>query len=77
METKLTRWGNSLGVRIPKALAVEAELTEGSEISLSVRDGEVVISPRRHTLEALVAGITAENRHGETDLGLARGGEAW
>jgi antitoxin MazE len=77
METKVTKWGNSLGVRIPKAVAEQAELEDGSEILLSVRDGEVVIRPKRLTLEALVVQITPENRHAEADFGPARGGEAW
>jgi antitoxin component of MazEF toxin-antitoxin module len=33
--------------------------------------------PRRYSLAQLVAGITAENRHGEVDWGSAQGREEW
>jgi len=32
---------------------------------------------REYSLEELVAGITPENRHGETDWGQALGRESW
>ncbi|MGG3744960.1 AbrB/MazE/SpoVT family DNA-binding domain-containing protein [Paenibacillus chibensis] len=36
---QVQKWGNSLGVRIPKSLAVKVGLEEGSEIELDVEDG--------------------------------------
>jgi antitoxin MazE len=43
MRSKLVRIGNSRGVRIPKAMIDEAELTD--EVELHVVDGEIRISP--------------------------------
>jgi antitoxin MazE len=43
MRSKLVRIGNSRGVRIPKAMIEEAELTD--EVELRVVDGEIRISP--------------------------------
>ena len=36
-KSKVKRWGNSLGVVLPKALVEEAGLREGEEIEISVR----------------------------------------
>jgi antitoxin MazE len=80
MEAKVRRWGNSLGLRIPKALAEEAGIREDSEIDLSVRNGEIVIRPLRrtkHTLKDLLARVTEENKHKEIDFGPPVGKETW
>ncbi|GKT07005.1 AbrB/MazE/SpoVT family DNA-binding domain-containing protein [Desulforhabdus sp. TSK] len=41
MKTRLVRIGNSRGIRLPKALIIEAGLTD--EVELHVRDGAIVI----------------------------------
>lgn len=80
MHAKVQRWGNSLAVRIPKAFAKEVDLQEESPIEISVRERELVIAaspPPPLTLEALLAGITDENLHGEIETGPAVGNEVW
>ena len=80
MRTKVRKWGNSLGVRIPKAFAEEAAVGEGSTVDVSVADGRIVVTPlapRRYTLEKLLLDVTRENRHAEVDTGTPRGREAW
>ncbi len=79
-KTQLAKWGHSLAVRIPKAVAESARLREGDDVSLAVgRDGAVVIrtARRKYSLEELVSRITATNRHEETDWGPPAGIEAW
>ena len=34
MNSKVSRWGNSLGIRIPKQLAEAVKLQEGEEIEI-------------------------------------------
>lgn len=78
--TQIARWGNSLGLRLPKAVALEARLGEGDTVMVSVRDGAIVAAPARPTysLDALVAKMTRRNRHDETDWGSAPAGrELW
>ncbi len=60
MRTKVRKWGNSLGVRIPSGVAADAHLEEGAEVDVTVRDGELVIVPVL-SLTQLIAGITPEN----------------
>jgi len=78
MRTKVRKWGNSLGVRIPKAFAEEAAVREGSAVDVSVAEGRIVVTPvaaRRYTLETLLAGVTTENRHAAVATGRPRGRE--
>lgn len=78
--TQLAKWGNSLALRIPKALAEGAQLREGDPVSVSVAgDGALVIKTarRRYNLKRLVSRITVKNRHEETDWGQSVGKEIW
>ena len=80
MRTKIVKWGNSLGLRIPKSFAEEVQVSEGSTVDLGLENGLLVIrviEARSIALEDLLAGVTAENRHGEVDTGNAAGGEVW
>lgn len=78
--TQISKWGNSLAVRIPTAIAKEAELSEGDPLSVRVaEDGSIVIRParRRYKLEDLLEGMKPSQRHPETDWGPPRGREVW
>jgi antitoxin MazE len=79
MTTRIAKWGNSLGLRLPKSVTQEAQLDEGDKVDVSVRAGAIVIRPSRPTysLEELVSRITAANRHGESDWGAPQGRETW
>ena len=79
-ETTVSKWGNSLAIRIPQAIAKQASLSEGDCVALDLdRDGGIVLRPtrRRYELSELVARITAKNRHRETDWGQPQGEESW
>jgi antitoxin MazE len=41
----IKKWGNSLGMRLPAAVAKEAHLHLDQKVSLSVEQGRVIISP--------------------------------
>jgi antitoxin MazE len=77
--TQIAKWGNSLGVRLPKSVALEADIDAGDAVDVSVENGAIVIRPSRPTysLEELVGSITSRNRHGESDWGEAVGHETW
>jgi antitoxin MazE len=78
MVVQFSRWGNSLAVRIPAAFAAQIAAVEGARADLSVEDGRLVITPvgrPSYELADLLAGITDENRHGETGTGAAVGDE--
>lgn len=77
MRSHVTKWGNSLAVRIPRGFAKQAGFTEGSPVDLIVERDRIVVAKPVPSLADLVAGITPENRHAETDWGPARGRETW
>ncbi len=76
-KAQIVKWGKSLAVRIPKAVIEEARLREGDSVLIDASDGHVRLRPGRRipTLEELVAQITPENRHGETNWGADVGKE--
>jgi len=79
MLARITKWGNSLGVRIPKAVAKEVGLNEGANVEVRVSGRNLVLVPSRpeYSLDDLVARITPKNRHRETDWGAPAGNESW
>jgi antitoxin MazE len=76
-KAQVVKWGNSLAVRIPKAVAEEARLKEGDAIVIKAARGRIVLQPteRIPTLKELVAQITPENRHDEIQMGPEMGKE--
>lgn len=79
MRTKVQKWGNSLSVRIPKAVAEKAGLKEQDQLEIEVRDDRVVLLPkkeREYKLKDLLKGVTKKNLHKEMDFGAPVGREA-
>jgi len=80
VKLKVQKWGNSLALRIPKALAIEANVASGSTVEMSLSNGELKIKPvedQEYTLDELLSGITAENIHDEVSTGIPQGKESW
>ncbi len=80
MTTKVQKWGNSLALRIPKALAAYANVAAGTAVDIQGQQGRLIIEPVRgphYDLDGLLAGIDCANLHGETDSGPPVGREAW
>ncbi len=78
MNVTIKKWGNSLALRLPKALASEVHITEGAEVDLIRTDEGLLLKPksqRRYRLSELVRGITSRNVHLETDWGTPVGRE--
>jgi len=80
MQTRIQKWGNSLGLRIPKAFAAEARVEEGSTVDLSVENGSLLVRPlrvRKYAVGQLLEKVTRRNLHGEIPTGQPTGREAW
>ncbi len=77
MSTTISKWGNSLGIRIPIGIAKEAGIGLGSPVRVSAQKGRIVVEPVVFDLDSLVKGITPQNRHSEIETGAAVGEEAW
>jgi antitoxin MazE len=78
MEARIAKWGNSLGVRIPKDIAGRLGLEEGARVEIEAEDGRVVITQRRprYTLQELLIGMTPKAMHKAFDWGPDVGRES-
>ena len=78
MSVKIQKWGNSLGVRIPKSVIEKVNLSEHSEVEVESKNGTIVIFPakKQYSLEALLNQITKGNLHREHDF-KTEGNEVW
>lgn len=77
MRTRVSKWGNSLAVRIPRSFAEQLGVTDGSAIEISAHGERVILERPKYVLSDLLEGVTPENLHGETEVGEARGREEW
>jgi len=60
MATEVPKWGNSLGIRIPKSVAEQAELADGTEVDLEARGGVLAVRARRRRGRYTLAGLLAK-----------------
>ncbi len=80
MQTKITKWGNSLALRIPKSFASNANLKQNELVDLSIEKEKIIISPiyeKEYSLKELLDKVTEGNLHGEFDTGEPVGKEIW
>lgn len=80
MKASVQRWGNSLALSIPKAVALESGLADGSVVDLKLRNGVIALIPERrqtHKLHELLSQITKRNLHTEVKTGAPAGKEVW
>ncbi|MDN6327698.1 MAG: AbrB/MazE/SpoVT family DNA-binding domain-containing protein [Alkalibacterium sp.] len=76
VEQKIKRWGNNIGLVIPKEIARELNLEEESAIYLEVKDGKLIIKPKKDlSLVDLLDRVNDENRHDFIDFGPPVGRE--
>lgn len=76
----IKRWGNSLGVRLPAAVAREAHLDADQQVRITVEDGRVVITPlapETLSLEQRLARFDPEKHGGEAMVSPNVGAERW
>ena len=76
--TQISKWGNNLAVRIPRAVLQKAGLKEGDRVELGTdAEGKIVIrgAVRRYSLDELIEGITPDNVHSEIQWGTPCGRE--
>lgn len=79
MDNTVKKWGNSLGVRLPKHIAAEAGLKNGSNVNIKMSEcGAITITPTRpkYKLSDLLKGhVKSDHVHAESDWGGQQGEE--
>lgn len=80
MQTTIQKWGNSLGVRLPRGITLNKSLKEGSRVLVTeTKTGlaiEIVEKPEIK-LDDLLRGVTKKNLHKEIDWSNPVGKEVW
>jgi antitoxin MazE len=82
MVTKVQKWGNSQGLRLPKQMLEEVRISVGDDVDVTTRDGVIVVAPvkkvrGKHSLQELVLRIPKGYAADELDWGESVGREAW
>ncbi|MCZ8347459.1 MAG: AbrB/MazE/SpoVT family DNA-binding domain-containing protein [Leptospiraceae bacterium] len=78
MESTIQKWGNSLGIRIPKLFAKQLELNDGSQVEMVQEGNKIIIYPYiRESLGEKLKKIKTKNIHSEISTGDRIGNEFW
>ena len=76
--TTIQKWGNSLAVRIPSAVAQQSNVREGVPVQIVAEGGAIVVrlkNRRKYRLKDLLKDCRPSQLHGETDWGPDMGRE--
>ncbi len=82
MLSKIQKWGNSQGIRIPKGILEDSKIEIGEDVDISIKDGTIVIKKAnmirgRYKIEDLVAKMPKDQEPSEVDWGDPEGQEVW
>ena len=68
----IQKWGNSLAVRIPAALADRVKIGAGTPVEVTAENGAILVKPsgrRKYRLKELLKDCKPGQLHGEMDIG--------
>ena len=83
MTATIQKWGNSRGIRLPKALLDGLNIAEGEEVEVISENNAIIIKPsvkrpaKRKSIQELFAGYEGGYEPQEIDWGEPAGGEIW
>jgi antitoxin MazE len=79
MEATVSKWGNSLGVRIPKDIAQSARIVAGDDVDMRIEGSAIVMRKklRHQPLKELLKDCTQPYDSEWVDWGEPAGDEIW
>lgn len=80
MTTRIQKWGNSHGVRIPKILLDTVNWSENEQIVIVVDNGKIIMEKaksKRKNIKELFANYKEDYKPIEIDWGKPEGKEIW
>ena len=80
MFTNIQKWGNSQGIRIPKNILEEANLSNNDTVNIIVQDKKIVIekvAQQRKNIKELFANYHEVYNPIQIDWGKTEGKEIW
>ena len=79
IELQIGKWGNSLGIRLPKHISEALHLRPKDKVSCAIENGKLVLKPlsrvKKYTLKELLAKV--EEPSDEISWGKLEGEEVW
>jgi len=75
MQVQISKWGNSLGLRLPRALAEQIGVGEGQKVEISADGARLIIDPVKpaYVLSDLLVNMTPEAMREAFDWGKDAG----
>jgi antitoxin MazE len=78
-ELQIGKWGNSLGIRLPKHITETLQLKSKDKVSCTVENGKLVLKPlrsvKKYTLKELLSKVKEPGE--EISWGKPEGEEIW
>ena len=77
VKSHVSKWGSSLAIRIPKAVAEQWGVGEGTAIEIDATGKELLLRKRSYDLDELIAQIPEDRKYPEQNWGPPLGAEEW
>ena len=82
MLSKVQKWGNSQGIRIPKNLLENSHIKVGEDVEITVHEGKIIVEPTikihgKYNIKNLASKMPVEYDSKEEDWGAPVGLEVW
>ena len=77
MEIKISKWGNSIALRLPKSVISDLKIHDGSILIVVVKENKLIAEPikKKYSLKELLKNVDNSNLHSETSTGFSVGNE--
>ena len=71
MQVQVTKWGNSLGLRLPRALAQQTGIAEGQKVNIIADGRRLVVEAVQQvlTIDDMMVNVTPESMREAFDWG--------
>ena len=75
VKSHVSKWGSSLAIRIPKAIAEQWGIGEGTAIEFDPQGEKLLLRKREYDLDDLISQMSGDREHPEQDWGPPAGAE--
>ena len=81
-QVQITKWGNSLGFRIPRGIADSMNIQAGDTVELTPAENGLLVkktqpTAKRYALASILDSFARSEQHPEVGFGKAQGEEIW
>ena len=81
-QVHISKWGNSLGFRIPRGIADSMDIQAGDTLEITPAEGGLLLKKakntgKRYALADILDSFVPSSVHAEVDFGKPQGKEIW